>query len=109
MPDFIKRIICGFLAPAASLVFWLIEALWKSFQYMYSPRIERLERAFASDDFSGIAPFQVYTSWFETLQKQGFGVAGNFRLGIVAFPHFITLIAGIVLFVLSNCADRRKC
>jgi hypothetical protein len=85
---------------AASLVFWLIESLWKSFQYMYSPRIERLERAFASDDFTDIAPFQVYTSWFETLQKDGFGVFGNFRLGIVAFPHAITFVAGIILFAL---------
>jgi hypothetical protein len=85
---------------AASVIFWLIEALWKSFQYMYSPRIQRLEHAFASDDFSGIAPFQVYKSWFETLQEDGFGVLRNFRLGIVAFPHVVTFVAGIVLFAL---------
>jgi hypothetical protein len=85
---------------AASVIFWLIEALWKSFQYMYSPRIQRLERAFASDDFSDIAPFQVYKSWFETLQKEGFGVLGNFRLGIVAFPHLVTFVAGVALFAL---------
>ena len=63
-------------------------------------RIERLERAFASDDFSDITPFQVYKSWFETLQEEGFGVPRNFRLGIVAFPHVVTFVAGIVLFVL---------
>ena len=31
-------------AAAASLIFWLVEALWKSFQYMYSPRIQQLEK-----------------------------------------------------------------
>jgi len=87
-------------AAAASLIFWLVEALWKSFQYMYSPRIQQLEKAFASGEFAGIAPFQVYTSWFAALQEQGFGIFENFRLPIVAFPHLITLAAGIILFVL---------
>lgn len=87
-------------AAAASLIFWLVEALWKSFQYMYSPRIQQLEKAFASGEFAGIAPFQVYTSWFAALQEQGFGIFENFRLPIVAFPHFVTLTAGIILFVL---------
>lgn len=86
---------------AVSLIFWLIESIWKSFQYMYSPRIERLEKAFASDDFSNVAPFQVYNSWFAALQANGFGVFANFRLGIVAFPHAITVVVGIVLFALQ--------
>jgi hypothetical protein len=59
-PDSIKRIICGSGA-AAAVIFWLIESVWKSFQYMYSPRIERLEQALAYK-FSDIAPFQVYKS-----------------------------------------------
>ena len=85
---------------AAAVVFWFVEALWKSFQYMYGPRIELIEKAFASDDFSRIVPLQIYSSWFKTLEKNGFGIFGNLRLGIVAFPHFITVIAGIALFVL---------
>ena len=67
---------------------------------MYSPRIQQLEKAFASGEFADITPFQVYTSWFAALQKQGFGVFENFRLPIVAFPHFITLAAGVILFAL---------
>ncbi len=85
----------------AAVVFWLVEALWKSFQYMYGPRIELIEKAFASDDFSGIAPLQIYSSWFETLQEHGFGIVGNLCLGIVAFPHIITVVAGIALFALQ--------
>jgi len=85
---------------AVAVVFWLVEALWKSFQYMYAPRIELIEKAFASDDFSDIAPLQIYSSWFETLQEHGFGIFGNLCLGIVAFPHIITVVAGIALFAL---------
>jgi hypothetical protein len=71
---------------AAAFVFWVVEALWKSFQYMYSPRIKLIEKAFASDDFSGIVPLQIYSSWFKKFDKDGFGIFGNLRLGIVAFP-----------------------
>jgi len=75
-------------AAAASLIFWLVEALWKSFQYMYSPRIQQLEKAFASGEFAGIAPFQVYTSWFAALQEQGFGIFENFSSPNRGFPAF---------------------
>jgi hypothetical protein len=85
----------------SAVVFWLVEAFWKSFQYLYGPRIEEIERAFASDDFSIIVPLQIYSSWFETLRKRGFGIFKNVSLEIVAFPHVITAIAGIALFVLQ--------
>jgi hypothetical protein len=84
----------------AGVVFWLVEALWKSFQYMYGPRIKLIEQAFASEEFSGVSPLQIYSSWFATLQQQGFGIFRIARLPIVAFPHFITVAAGISLFLL---------
>ena len=87
-------------AAGAAAIFWLVEALWKSFQYMYAPRIQELEKAFERDSFENIAPLQVYSSWFKQLQKDGIGLFGNLRLGIVAFPHFVTVIAGIALFCL---------
>jgi hypothetical protein len=85
---------------AASLVFWLLEALWKSFQYMCSPRIAEIERAFADNQFNEIKPLQIYSSWFQTFQKYGFGIFGNFSMPIVAFPHVLTVVAGVGLFAL---------
>ena len=61
-------------AAGASIIFWLIEALWKSFQYMYAPRITEIEQAFRDDAFDSIFPLQIYTSWFDAFQKQGFGI-----------------------------------
>jgi len=89
-------------AAAASLIFWLLESLWKGFQYMYAPRIAQLEKVFREEKFDEIFPLQIYTSWFETFKKRGFQIGVTFRMGIVSFPHVITLIAGTVLFLLET-------
>jgi hypothetical protein len=87
-------------ASAAALVFWFVESLWKSFQYMYGPRIEAIEAAFRKDEFSNIVPLQIYSSWFKVFEKRGFGFWENVRIGIVAFPHAVILVAGAGLFLL---------
>lgn len=89
-------------AAGAAMVFWLVEATWKSFQYLYSPRIQELERAFRDDRFDEIAPFQIYTSWFAALQKHRFQILARAALPIVFFPHLLTVVVGIGLFVLAR-------
>lgn len=98
---FIKVPFLWLFAACASLVFWAVEAVWKSFQYMYAPRIALLEEAFLTEAFDKVAPFQIYTSWFEALERNGFHFLVNMRLGIVMFPHIVTLIAGVGLFLLE--------
>lgn len=88
-------------AAGASVVFWVLEALWKSFQYMYAPRIKLLEAAFLEDEFESVAPFQVYSSWFEHFQDNGFQLPRNMFLGLVAFPHAVTLVASLGLFAVE--------
>jgi|ERR1700726_767113 len=87
-------------AAGAAVVFWILEALWKSFQYMYAPRIAELEEAFRTGSFT-MAPLQIYTSWFEAFESDGFQLLARMRMGIVLFPHIVTLIAGVVLFLLE--------
>lgn len=89
-------------AACASVVFWCVEAVWKSFQYMYAPRIDLLEEAFRTETFEKVTPFQIYTSWFQAFQQEGFRFFANMRLGIVMFPHVVTLIAGAGLFLLES-------
>lgn len=88
-------------AAAASLVFWLLESVWKGFQYCYSPRIAQLERAFREDKFDDIAPLQIGISWYTAFQKNGLQLLTTFRMGIVCFPHAVTLIVGVLLYVLE--------
>lgn len=85
-------------AAGAAMVFWVVEALWKSFQYLYGPRIALIEQAFREDSFDGVAPFQVYSSWSAGLRHDGLHLTRNMLLGIVVFPHAVTLVAGLALF-----------
>jgi hypothetical protein len=88
-------------AAGASLVFWGLEALWKGFQYMYEPRIQLLEEAFRSDDVKPPAPFQIYRAWDDEYQANGLQLWRNMRLPLVMFPHAVTLVTGILLFLID--------
>lgn len=89
-------------AAGASLVFWLLEALWKSFQYMHAFRISELENAFRTEALDKIRPLQIYTSWFESHKKYGLRISSYFWLFAVSFPHAIIFITGILLFILQS-------
>ena len=55
------------LAAVASLLFWLIEARWKTFQYAHANRIRRIEGFFRGEpEIDDIVPFQIYHEWFES-------------------------------------------
>lgn len=84
-------------AAAASIVFWLLEGTWKSFQYSYAHRIQAIERAFRDRTLDAITPLQTYTSWYEGWKRRN--VWRVLRMPIVAFPHLVTAIAGVLLFV----------
>src|SRR5262245_49446971 len=89
-------------AAGAALVFWAVEAAWKSLQHLYTPRIRLLEETFRNGDFAELAPFQIYTSWFDAFERDGFQFFAKMRLGIVIFPHVVTLVAGVSLFLLES-------
>jgi hypothetical protein len=88
-------------AALASLVFWGIETTWKGFQYAYAPRIALLEKVFLTQEFDDVAPFQIYTSWFDVVERSGFRFMQHMRLGVVMFPHVIIIVAGVTLFLLE--------
>jgi hypothetical protein len=50
---------------AGALMFWLVEARWKTFQYAYGYRIRQIEGYFRGDeDKHDLVPLQIYNSWF---------------------------------------------
>lgn len=81
---------------ASAVIFWLLEATWKAFQYSYVPRIEEIERAFRDGDVVNLVPLQTYTRWFDGWRYQR--VLRNMTLPIVWLPHGITAVAGVLLF-----------
>jgi hypothetical protein len=90
-------------AAGIGLVFWTLEATWKSFQYNYSDRIELLEAGFRSGDIDKIKPFQIYTAWGEAFQSKGYieVIVGNMGLLLVLFPHIVPVVAGPIIFFLN--------
>jgi hypothetical protein len=52
----------------AALSLWLLEAIWKSFQYCYTDRIKLIEAWFRGDH-NGIAPFQIFSAWGEVWDR----------------------------------------
>lgn len=86
---------------AASLVFWVLESLWKSFQYLYAPRITIIERAFLTSEFDQVAPFQIYQSWIDVFRSRGFRIAHQLKMPIIAFPHLLTAVVALLLFILE--------
>lgn len=68
----LKEESCAILS-AATLVaisLWLLEAIWKSFQYCLSDRIRLLEAWHRGEGEDQIAPFQIFTSWGEAWDRQ---------------------------------------
>jgi hypothetical protein len=47
----------------SALALWVLEAIWKSFQYCYTDRIILIEKCFRSEHSEPLAPFQVFTAW----------------------------------------------
>jgi hypothetical protein len=90
-------------AAGIGLIFWVLEAMWKSFQYNYEDRIKLLEGGFRSGDIDTIKPFQIYTAWEEAFQSEGYitSIKGNMGLPLVFFPHIVPILVGPLIFILN--------
>lgn len=98
----------------SSLLFWFIEAKWKTFQYANAYRIRILEAYFRGDEnYQEIVPFQIYNSWFKSYSQdppiheyEKFKISktplaktlSNAMLPLIFMPYLPIIIAGIVGF-----------
>jgi hypothetical protein len=53
----------------AALCLWVLEAIWKAFQYCYTDRIKLIEAWFRDQHAEEIAPFQIFTAWIELYHR----------------------------------------
>lgn len=88
-------------ASFTSLFFWLMDALWKSFQYLHANRIIEIEKAFRENTIEQTIPLQIYSSWFSVYYKDGMNYWRNFFLSSVFLPHLLSLIISLVFFALG--------
>ena len=88
---------------AVALSLWLLETIWKSFQYCLVARIERLEAWFRAEPAEPvIAPFQIYATWSQSWlhYRRTTSLAGIFVQPFVALPYVVLVAvagAGLIL------------
>jgi len=102
-----KQQVIWILAGLSAVLFWVLEAKWKSFQYAFSPRIQEIEAYFRGDKKEGgVNPLQIYTAWFHSYQAPEDGTGRNWvRYGLLPFvliPHVVTLLVAVLLIWLHD-------
>jgi len=91
------------VAAVSSLVFWLIEASWKAFQYAYYDRCWKIEEYFRGERTLD-APFQISKSWSQRWSETG----ARKTLEVlfwphVALPHIVVVPLALILYLLVRC------
>jgi hypothetical protein len=84
-----------------SCLFWLIEAMWKTFQYAFYERMNQIEDYFAGKKPEAPAPLQIGRAWYDRWSR--LGRAKQLRILMwphVALPHAAVALVGVALFLL---------
>jgi len=90
------------LASLSTILFWLIEGYWKTFQYAYYDRTGKIEKYFEGDS-NNIVPLQIGSSWYKRWKAGGRKRITRIMLWPhVALPHAIVFIIGIVLYIMTT-------
>jgi hypothetical protein len=86
----------------SSLLFWIIEVTWKSFQYAHYERLGKIEKYF-SGELKEIVPLQIGASWNKHFRKGGY--KRFFKIMSwknVHLPHSIIFIISLIQFIISK-------
>ena len=89
------------LSSLSTLLFWLIEGYWKTFQYAYYDRTGKIEKYFESGS-NNIIPLQIGSSWYKRWKASGRKRLTRIMFWPhVALPHVIVFNIGVVLYFLK--------
>lgn len=93
---------------ASSLLFWVIEGIWKTFAWAYTPRIELIEAALKQENVVAVQQFlasnnfhhlQIHTSWWDAWNSEAFYqfIYRMWKWNVV-LPHLAIFFACILLW-----------
>ncbi|EPG72602.1 hypothetical protein LEP1GSC058_0890 [Leptospira fainei serovar Hurstbridge str. BUT 6] len=86
------------LSAGSAFLFWIIEGLWKSFQYAYYLRIRMIEGYFSGENKT-LTPFQISTSWSTSWRAGGWKrLFWILTWPHIFLPHLATVLAGPLLY-----------
>lgn len=87
------------IASFSAILFWFLEAYWKTFQYAYYQRTQELEAHFAGE-VTQSNPLQIGRAWFKNWKEGGTRRLVQIMLWPhVALPHLAAAVLGLGLFV----------
>ena len=90
------------VASAASLLFWILEAVWKSFQLGYYNRIEIIELHYRSPS-GELPPLQVNEAWMARWNNTHWSEVWRMAWWPhIALPHAVVVAGGAILYVLAR-------
>jgi len=89
------------IASLSSLLFWIIEGYWKTFQYAYYDRIGKIEKFFEKGT-KEIVPLQIGASWYKRWKSGGLKRLVKILFWPhVALPHVIIFFIGVIFYILN--------
>lgn len=87
------------LAAASSLLFWVIETIWKTFQQALYYRLKKIEEYLNGVEFKDFRYPYITSSWGRGWRSVSF--LKVFFWPHVFLPHLIVVVAGVVLWVVN--------
>lgn len=94
-----KESLIFLIASIASIIFWFLEASWKTFQYAHYGRITEIENYF-DNRITNLVPLQITRSWHISFRKGG--SKRFFRIMCwyhVYLPHLLISVIAFLLFL----------
>ncbi len=89
------------IASAASLLFWFLETLWKSFQLGYYSRIQAIESCFRAEA-TELPVLQINEAWMERWTKTPWTEVWRMAWWPhIALPHLVAAVGGVALYALD--------
>lgn len=92
------------IAAVGALLFWLLEAFWKSFQLGYYERVWQIEAHFRHERLLD-TPHQVSSTWQAWWQGESWWILARTAVWIhVALPHVFVVLVGLLGYGLIRFA-----
>jgi hypothetical protein len=82
-----------------AILFWVLEATWKSLQHSYRGRISSIELAYRLEQYDNIVPLQAHANWSNSWKMALRLFFRNLYRPIVFLPHAITSLVGALMYL----------
>ncbi|MBB3357046.1 MULTISPECIES: hypothetical protein [unclassified Novosphingobium] len=89
-----------FATMLVALTLWVLESVWKGFQYCLTDRIIALEAWFRGEESEEMAPFQIYTAWGEVYRRERLWyIVTRMWAPFIALPYAVVIAVCIGVIV----------